>query len=85
MMFFTLEFASSGFAVLIKRRFAILPDGKLKRRKDLTGVHLQAVIEYYPPLAMYNKSDLSQRPFGLVPDVFHEFQRIMNFTYDLRC
>ena len=57
--------------------------GMLDRRKDLTNVHIKAVIEYYPPLAMYDKEDLTVKPWGLFPEVFLEIKKTLNATFSL--
>ena len=50
----------------------------------MTGLHLESVIGQYEPLVMYDPNDLDAAPWGVFPELFHEVQRLTNFTYSMR-
>ena len=49
----------------------------------MTSLHLEVAVINYPPLIMYNETDLDVRPWGYFADVFHAIQRVYNFSYSL--
>ena len=54
---------------------------RARRRQQLSSLHLRVAVINYPPLVMYNQTDLSVIPWGYFPDVFMAIQRVYNFTY----